>query len=123
MHAWCRRFEQEGLPGLADRSRRPRTSPKQLDADIEALICELRRTHPRWGARRIEFELGQRGVKPAPVRATVHRVLVQTGWSTPRTRPTSLHVSLDGHYIKTVPSRLSVEQLSELARRGAIPAG
>ena len=79
VHAWCRRFEAEGLPGLVERSRRPHSSPSQLDPDLEALICELRRTHPRWGARRIEFELGRRGVKPAPARTTVHRVLVRNG--------------------------------------------
>ena len=35
----------------------------------------------------------------------------------------SLHVALDGQHVKTVASRLTVEQLSELARRGATPAG
>ncbi|SIS25044.1 Helix-turn-helix domain-containing protein, partial [Microbispora rosea] len=40
VHTWRQRFQQEGLPGLADRSRRPRTSPTRLPAEIEALICE-----------------------------------------------------------------------------------
>jgi transposase-like protein len=73
LHSWRRRFEAEGMPGLADRSRRPKTSPSRVDAEIEALICRLRREHPRWGPRRMTFELGQRGVAAVPGRATVHR--------------------------------------------------
>ncbi|MEX3100921.1 leucine zipper domain-containing protein [Streptomyces sp. ST1020] len=30
MHACRKRVEQEGLPGLVDRSRRPRISPSRL---------------------------------------------------------------------------------------------
>lgn len=36
----------EGLDGLADRSSRPRSSPRQTAPEVEALICELRRAHP-----------------------------------------------------------------------------
>jgi transposase InsO family protein len=79
LHGWRQRFEQEGMSGLADRSRRPRTSPNRVIAEVEALTCELRRQHPRWGARRIGHELGRRGVEPAPSRATVHRILVRNG--------------------------------------------
>jgi hypothetical protein len=45
---------------------------------VEALIFQLRREHPRWGARRIVYELGLRG-GPVPGRATVHRVLARNG--------------------------------------------
>ncbi|MEU3921320.1 helix-turn-helix domain-containing protein [Streptomyces sp. NPDC029004] len=66
MHSWRRRFEQEGMPGLLDRSRRPRNSPTRLSAEVEAEICQLRRWHPRWGARRISHELAGRGLELAP---------------------------------------------------------
>ncbi|MFE0646854.1 helix-turn-helix domain-containing protein [Streptomyces sp. NPDC058877] len=79
LHSWRRRFEQEGMPGLLDRSRRPRNSPTRLSAEVEAEICELRRRHPRWGARRISHKLSARGPKPAPSRTTVHRVLSRNG--------------------------------------------
>jgi hypothetical protein len=39
LHAWRKRFEVEGMPGLTDRSRRLKTTPSQVDAGIEALIC------------------------------------------------------------------------------------
>lgn len=74
VYAWRARYERDGPAGLADKSRRPGTSPGRMPADVEALICELRRSHPRWGARRrLVFELGQRGVARVPGRATVHR--------------------------------------------------
>ncbi|MBO3752602.1 IS481 family transposase [Streptosporangiaceae bacterium NEAU-GS5] len=79
VHAWRKRFEAEGLPGLQDRSRRPRTSPTRIAAEVEALICQIRRQHPRWGAHRISFELGQRKLEPVPSKATVHRVLDRNG--------------------------------------------
>ncbi|MET9784727.1 helix-turn-helix domain-containing protein [Streptomyces canus] len=79
LHSWRRRFEQEGMPGLLDRSRRPRNSPTRPSAEVEAEICELRRRHPRWGARRISHELSGRGLESAPSRATVHRVLSRNG--------------------------------------------
>ncbi|MEV8597326.1 helix-turn-helix domain-containing protein [Streptomyces sp. NPDC052012] len=78
LHSWRRRFEQEGMPGL-DRSRRPRNSPTRLSAEVETEICELRRRHPRWGARRFSHELADRGLGSAPSRATVHRVLSRNG--------------------------------------------
>lgn len=46
LHTWRRRFVLEGMPGLLDRSRRPRNSPARLSAEVEAEICELRRRHP-----------------------------------------------------------------------------
>ncbi|MFI6811889.1 helix-turn-helix domain-containing protein [Nonomuraea sp. NPDC050328] len=53
MHRWLGRYRDQGLDGLADRSSRPHTSPTRSPAAVEALICELRRNHPRWGARRL----------------------------------------------------------------------
>jgi transposase InsO family protein len=80
VHRWLGWYRDEGLAGLAGRSSRPHASPSQTPPDVEAAICELRRAHPRWGARRIEFELGRNGCPgPIPSRITVHRVLVRHG--------------------------------------------
>src|SRR5215472_17693089 len=49
VHAWVRRYAEGGLGALADRSRRPDACPHQLDAEVEAVVCEMRREHPRWG--------------------------------------------------------------------------
>jgi transposase InsO family protein len=84
VYSWRDRYAAGGIDGLRDASRRPRTSPSRLPAEAEALVCELRRAHPRWGARRIAFELAQRGAGRAPSRATVHRVLERNGLVVPQ---------------------------------------
>ncbi len=80
IHRWVSWYRDQGLDGLTDRPSRPRSSPRQTPPEVEAAICELRRNHPRWGARRIEFELGRNGCPgPVPSRMTVHRVLIRHG--------------------------------------------
>lgn len=79
VYAWKARYAAGGFGGLREGSRRPRTSPARLPAGVEAIVCELRRAHPRWGARRIAYEIERTGTKPTPSRATVHRVLTRNG--------------------------------------------
>ncbi|MFI1201204.1 IS481 family transposase [Streptomyces sp. NPDC020883] len=79
VYSWIARYDEGGLDALADRSRRPHTSPTQIAGDIEATICELRLAHPRWGARRIVHELQRRHTAAVPGRSTVHRILVRNG--------------------------------------------
>jgi transposase InsO family protein len=79
VHGWLDRYQRDGLAGLADHSHRPRYQPRQLHADVEALICQLRGAHPRWGPRRLRFELGKAGISPVPSRSTIYRVLVRRG--------------------------------------------
>jgi transposase InsO family protein len=79
IYNWKSRFELAGPPGLQDRSRRPQHSPQRMPAEVESLACQLRRAYPRWGARRLVFELGRRGVHPVPVASTIHRALVRNG--------------------------------------------
>jgi transposase InsO family protein len=88
LHAWLARYRAAGLAGLAERSRRLRSSPNQASADVEARVCELRRAHPKWGAQRIVHELmrGPALAEPLPSRATVHRILVRHGLVVARAR-------------------------------------
>ena len=83
VYSWKARHAAAGIDGLREATRRPRTSPSRLAAETDA-GCELRRAHPRWGARRIAFEVAQRGAAAAPSRATVHRVLVRNAMVTPQ---------------------------------------
>jgi transposase InsO family protein len=66
-YRWIRRFRDEGVEGLADRSSRPLTSPSRTPAPVEAAILRLR-TERRLGPARIG---GILGMHPS----TVHRVL------------------------------------------------
>ncbi|WP_433393956.1 IS481 family transposase [Micromonospora sp. KLBMP9576] len=80
VHSWLARYAEAGLAGLEDRSRRPQRCAHQASPEVEALVCELRRHHPRWGARRIAFEVGRHGCpEPVPSRMTVYRILVRHG--------------------------------------------
>jgi transposase InsO family protein len=84
VHTWLNRYAEQGLAGLEDRSRRPESCPHQASPQVEAAVCELRRAHPRWGARRIEFELGRNGCPGrVPTRMTVYRILVRHGLIAP----------------------------------------
>ncbi len=76
VHRWMARYQADGIAGLAERSHAPRHHPWRIAADVEAVLCELRRAHRRWGPRRLVFELDRRGY-PAVSRSTVYRVLVR----------------------------------------------
>ncbi len=71
VRTWIGRYQTEGEPGLADRSSRPRTSPRRTAVEVEERIVELRRRERR-GPAWIGAELG------VPAR-TVSRVLVRRG--------------------------------------------
>ena len=59
LHAWLAKYEAGGMENLGDRSHRPRSCPHQMPGVVEALIARMRQSHPSWGPRRIDFELGK----------------------------------------------------------------
>ncbi len=82
VHRWMNRYRSGGLKALADRSKRPKSSPWQVSAEVEVMVCEMRRTHPRWGPRRIRAELAKRpefvdGTWRVPHRSSIYRILVR----------------------------------------------
>lgn len=85
VHAWLRRYRDEGPSGLADRSHKVRHHPWQISAELESVVCELRRAHPRWGPKRLVFEMDRRG-HGTVTRSTVYRVLVRNGLIEPKSR-------------------------------------
>jgi transposase InsO family protein len=85
VHTWLGRYRGEGPPGLADRSHQVRAHPWQIPAELESAVCELRRAHPKWGPKRLVFEMGRRG-HGTVTRSTVYRVLVRNKLIEPRSR-------------------------------------
>ncbi|HSL68344.1 MAG TPA: helix-turn-helix domain-containing protein, partial [Actinomycetota bacterium] len=73
-YRYRRRLLLEGPAGLQDKSRKPHHSPGRMDPQIEIEICRLRKTHPRWGARRIHAELTRAGLQ-APAVSSIHQAL------------------------------------------------
>ncbi len=79
-HKIFNRFKDCGLEGLTDRSRRPYRQANRLPFQIEALIVELKREHPSWGAPKIREKLRRRASHIAlPAISTVHAVLDRHG--------------------------------------------
>ena len=82
------RYEECGLEGLSDRTRRPFRSANQLPEQVEAAIVAAQREKPTWGARKIRERLLRRlphAVK-VPARSTIHAVLDRHGLVTPAPR-------------------------------------
>ena len=82
------RYEDCGLEGLSDRTRRPFRYANQLPEQIEAAIVAAKREKPHWGARKIRERLLRRlphAVK-VPACSTIHAVLDRHGLVTHPTR-------------------------------------
>src|SRR5215213_6038310 len=88
VHGWLARYLVEGVPGLADRSHRPKSSPQQAATAVEVRVAELRRQHPRWGGQRIRLEMLRKPPQDwvIPSTRTINRVLIRHGLVTPRKR-------------------------------------
>jgi transposase InsO family protein len=96
-YKYRRRFRAGGLAGLADRSRRPHRSPRQIRPEVEELILTWRKTLEDdgldYGAQAIWYwmrrEAGQQG--PPPAVSTINRVLRRRGLARlePAKRPRS----------------------------------
>lgn len=72
-HKWLRRYRDEGWSGLADRTSRPRRSPRSTWPEVIEAILRAR-VERRWGPHRLGPLLGQ-------PRSTVYAVLARTSFS------------------------------------------
>jgi transposase InsO family protein len=81
-YVWKRRWAAGGRAGLAPRSRRPLSSPGQLEAALEDLVVALARERPRYGPdkirRLLQRELAGTGTR-VPAKSTIQQVLARRG--------------------------------------------
>jgi transposase InsO family protein len=78
VHEWLRRYGSDGgLAGLADRTSKPASCPRQMPALVEATVVAMRRAHPGWGPTTIVWHLERDGVVPLPSRSAVYRALLR----------------------------------------------
>jgi transposase InsO family protein len=73
------RWRQEGQAGLADRSRRPRHSPRHSAAETEGVVLGVRDAHPAWGGRKIRRRLQDLEHQPVPSASTITAILHRHG--------------------------------------------
>jgi transposase InsO family protein len=94
-YKWQRRFHEQGLAGLEERSRRPKCSPGRTAADIEEAVLAKRKQliaagfdH---GPQSIVWALQRDGWAGVPSRSTVWRILTRQGVivAQPQKRPKS----------------------------------
>ena len=84
-YKWLHRYMDEGLIGLADRSRRPENFPNQTSEDIDQYIVGLRKNDPEWGAKKLHKiiskykEQGIYTYPTVPCKNTITKILKRNG--------------------------------------------
>src|SRR6201988_522996 len=74
------RYQECGIHGLTDRSRRPYRYANKLPFQVENYVLNVKREHPSWGARKIRERLIRRFSGIAiPAKSTIHAVLDRYG--------------------------------------------
>jgi transposase InsO family protein len=76
-YLWLERYRSGGVASIAERSRRPASSPTRTAERIEQRIVALRGERPDWGARKLAVVLKSERIT-LPV-ATLHRILLRRG--------------------------------------------
>lgn len=56
-HKWLNRFDEEGRPGLSDRSHAPHETPHKMSSQVRREILALREKHPTWGPKKLRVIL------------------------------------------------------------------
>ena len=74
-YVWLGRYRTSGREGLADRSRRPLTSPRRSASELEANVLAMRAENPTWGGRKIRRVLQDEGMSSPPAASTVTAIL------------------------------------------------
>ena len=79
-YKWLRRFKEEGLEGLKERSRRPKRLAKQTSEAWVGRILEEKSRHPKWGPKKIRrtvkgVDLGE----SVPAASTIGAILDRYG--------------------------------------------
>jgi transposase InsO family protein len=84
-YKWLKRYEEEGLEGLKDRSHAPHHNPRQVAEEVEEAIVEARAAHPYWGPVKLRTWLQRSEPKIQwPAASTVGEILRRHGLAVPR---------------------------------------
>ena len=80
-YKWLARFAEDGKRGLLDRSRAAHVCPHKTRPVLAELLCEFRRTHPDWGARKLLKVLRGRHpeIEDWPAASTAAELLARRG--------------------------------------------
>jgi transposase InsO family protein len=95
-----KRFEDEGVAGLRDRSKAAKVIPHKTPPEVEAVIIAERKQHPTWGPKKLKAVLELRLERAFPSAAAIGAVLSRNGLVQVRKKrqrhrpvPTALHAA------------------------------
>lgn len=77
-YKWKERFLENGLNGLAEESRRPKSSPGGLEEGVVCEIIRIKERHRHWGPRKIRAVYA-RNHPEVPSESSLKRVLSRAG--------------------------------------------
>ena len=87
LYKWKSRYEQEGEPGLHERSRRPDKADELWSERTACLLVKLRCAHTDWGAKKLHAFFRREGtVSPLPSVSAIQRFLHKSGLIKPKKR-------------------------------------
>lgn len=87
-YKWMQRYQQQGMDGLNEQSRRPSNSPAKVPYKIQQAIIELRQTRKIIpGAKKLQVLLAQRFPNETiPSKSTIYNILKREQLIKPRTK-------------------------------------
>lgn len=103
LHAWKRRFDEEGPAGLSDKPRGWRGGSRLSEATKRAILM-LKQAHPEWGSERISDVLYRSDGFQASAGA-VTRVLKENGYESVA-QPTTPHAPKVTRFERATPNQL-----------------
>jgi transposase len=87
VYKWIDRYEEDAAEGLIERSRAPHTHGRAMRAEIRRAVLALRRSHPRWGPKKLRVILQERAPDEVwPAASAIGDLLRREGMSAPRRR-------------------------------------
>jgi putative transposase len=82
-YKWRARFLADGLNGLGEASRRPKSTPSALGDDVVCEIIRIKNKHPAWGPRKVRA-IYARAQEQAPSESSFKRILERAGYTQKR---------------------------------------
>jgi putative transposase len=80
-HKWLKRFRKDGMAGLVDQTKRPKSNPLRVKPEVVLQVVQLKQKHRSWGAKKLLVLLAKSGValEDLPSRSTMNRILYTSG--------------------------------------------
>ena len=94
-YKWLERYEEQGVDGLRDQSRRPLRSPFETPGEAVIEVVKVRTLKPTWGGKKIHAYLERHYNGEIPSRTTIERILERSGLVERRRRRRARRNSID----------------------------